>query len=295
MGENLYTHRDGNIWRTWMLMGVFLVVVIAFGWGLSFWFDSPAILYVAVIFSFILNFVAYWNSDKIVLSMTKAREVKREEHRELWDITENLCIASGLPMPRLYIVDDPSPNAFATGRNPKHGVVAVTTGLLQILDRAELEGVVAHEMAHIGNRDTLVSTVAVVLAGLIAIASDIAIRSAFIGRGNSRQGSHPVVMIIGLVLILLAPLAATLIRLAVSRRREFLADATGALMTRYPDGLANALVKISRTGTPMRTASNATAHLFISNPFGGGKMKGLGKLFMTHPPMEDRVRALVGK
>jgi heat shock protein HtpX len=196
-------------------------------------------------------------------------------------------------MPRLYIIDDASPNAFATGRNKEHAVVAVTTGLLQVLDKNEIEGVIAHELSHIGNRDILLSTVVVVLVGFISIITDIFLRSMFWGGGrrDDKEGGG-IMMLIGIVLSILAPIFAVLIQLAISRKREFLADASGALITRYPEGLANALIKISKYSQPMKYANNSTAHLFISNPFGGKK---ISNLFSTHPPVEERVKALLGK
>lgn len=242
-----------------------------------------------------MNIFSYWFSDKIVLKLHKARLATRQEYFDLWNATENLSIAAGLPMPKLYIVEDSAPNAFATGRDSSHAVVAVTTGLLSILEKNELEGVIAHELSHIGNRDMLLSTVVVVLAGFITLVSDIFLRSRIHGGGgrdNGRAGA--VIVLVGLIFAILAPLAATLIRLAISRKREFLADASGALLTRYPEGLASALKKISSVPTPMRTANDATAHLFISNPFGEKRISGLHKLFMTHPPVEERVSALVG-
>lgn len=292
MNSNLYTHQDSNILKTWGLMTGFFLLIIALGWFISYWYDSSFILYIAVFFAIFMNILSYWFSDKIVLKMHKARLATREEYFDLWTVTENLSITAGLPMPRLYVIDDPSPNAFATGRNKKHSVVAVTTGLLQILDRSELEGVVAHELAHIGNRDILLATVAVILAGFASIIADMFLRTTIVGDRNNRA-SGPL-MVIGIIFIVLAPIFATLIRLAISRKREFLADSTGALLTRYPEGLANALKKISQHAVPLRTSHDATAHMFISNPFGGKKMKGFHKLFMTHPPTEERIAALLG-
>jgi len=293
----LYTQQSSNIRKTWFLMSFFLVLVIVIGWGISWYLDSPAILYIAVVIALLTNVYSYWNSDKLVLRLTHAVEADPTQYRELHRILENLAIASGLPKPRLYIVNDSAPNAFATGRDPEHSAVAVTTGILALLDRSELEGVLAHELSHIGNRDILVATVAVVLAGFIAILSDFFLRMLFYGGGNRDRAVHPVVYVIGLIAIILAPIAASLIQMAISRKREFLADASGALMTRYPDGLASALTKISESGQGMQHASHATAHLFIANPF--GKEKGLGaslsKLFSTHPPVEERVQALLGK
>jgi len=292
----LYTHQSANIRKTWFLMTVFFAVVIAIGYAISWYLGDPIIMYVAIIFALVMNVGSYWFSDKVVVAMTGAKPVQQGEHRELWNLVENLSITAGLPMPKLYIVEDPAPNAFATGRDPEHAVVAVTTGILDILDRTELEGVLAHELSHVGNRDMLVSTVAVVLAGFVAIVADMFMRSMMFGGGDNRD-RHPAFLIIGVVGIILAPIAAQLIQLAISRKREFLADASGALLTRYPDGLANALEKISAYSRPMKRANNATAHLFIADPFGSEK-KSIGQrvsnLFQTHPPVDDRIRALKG-
>lgn len=290
----LYTQQSKNVQKTFLLMGVFMVLVIAICYGVSFYFGNPVILYIGVIFAVLTSVWSYWYSDKIVLKMTNAREATREEAPDLYNIVQNLSITAGLPMPKVYIVEDPSPNAFATGRDPEHAVVAATTGLLQILDRTELEGVMAHELAHVGNRDMLVMTVAVVLAGFVAIVADILTRSLMYGGGNNRD-RHPAFLILGIVGIILAPIAAKLIQLAISRKREYLADATGALLTRYPEGLASALEKISLHATPMKKASHATAHLFISDPFKGekrGVMSKIGGLFHTHPPAEERIARL---
>lgn len=288
----LYTHAAQNTRKTWMLMALFLVIVIALGWVISAAYNSPVILYVAVIFSLLMNVLSYWYSDKIVLKMTGARPASREEFFDLYTVTENLAITAGLPLPKIYVIDDPAPNAFATGRDQNHTVVAVTTGLLAILNRAELEGVIAHELSHIGNRDMLLSTVVVVLVGFIAILSDIFLRSGFRGSRSDNGRGGGLMLIVGLVLAILAPISATLIQLAISRKREFLADASGALLTRYPEGLAAALEKISLNATSLKRAHNATAHLFIANPFGPAKLSGLHKLFMTHPPAPERIKIL---
>lgn len=294
---NLYQERANNLFRTYALMAIFLIVVIAVGWAISWYYESPAILYGAVAFSIIMNVGSYWFSDKIVLSMTGAKPATRSEFFDLYTVTENLAITAGLPMPKLYVIDDPAPNAFATGRDEKHAVVAATTGLLARLDRTELEGVIGHELSHIKNRDMLVMTVAVVLAGFIAIVADIFLRMSLFGGGNRDNDSKAGALfaILAVVAVILAPIAAQLIQLAISRKREFLADASGALLTRYPEGLASALRKISSYQAPMRRANHATAHLFIANPFGGKTGQFINKLFMTHPPVEDRVRALLGK
>ena len=289
---NLYTQQDKNVRKTWVLMFSFLLVVIAIGWVFSQVYQSPVILYFAIIFSLVMNLFSYWYSDKIALSASGARPFKREESEELWDVVENLSITAGLPMPKIYIINDSSPNAFATGRNKEHAAIAVTTGLLQILDRNELEGVIAHELSHIGNKDILLQTVVVVLVGFIALLSDIFLRSMIWGGRNRDNKAGAWLVLIGILLAILSPIIATLIHLAISRKREFLADASGALLTRYPEGLASALLKISQNSAPLKRANNATAHLFISNPFGKKGFSGLHKLFMTHPPVEERIKAL---
>ena len=295
--STIYTYKDANIRKTWALFSVFLIVVIGLGWTFSQIYGNASILFFAVIFSSLMSVISYWYSDKIVLMMTKARELQKKDAPELYNIVENLTIAAGLPMPRIYLVEDRSPNAFATGRDQKHAVVAVTSGILDILDRAELEGVLAHELSHIGNRDILVSTIVVVLVGFITLLSDFFLRMSLYGggrRGNGNAGGA--LALVGIVLIVLSPIIGMLIQLAVSRKREFLADASGALLTRYPDGLASALEKIARYSGKMQRANHATAHLFIANPFGqSGHVRGvLNRLFSTHPPVEERVRALLG-
>lgn len=278
-------------------MAGFLGVVIGIGWAVSYYFNNPGILVFAVIFALAMNVSAYWWSDKVVVATAGARPALDSEYPDLHNVVENLAITAGLPKPKIYIINDPQPNAFATGRDKNHAAVAVTTGLLQMMDRTELEGVLAHELSHIGNRDMLVSTVAVVLVGFVTLASDFFLRSTLWGgRGrDDNERSNPALMIIAVAFIVLAPIVATLLQLAISRKREFLADASGALLTRYPEGLANALRKIGSYQAPMRRANNATAHLFISNPFGPrAAMSGLAKLFMTHPPIEERIKALVG-
>ena len=229
--------------------------------------------------------------------MTHAKPVTFEENPELYRIVENLCITAGLPMPKIYILPELAPNAFATGRDPKNAAIAVTEGLLRKLDRSELEGVIGHELSHIGNRDVLLQTVVVVLVGTVSILADIFTRTAFWngGRRDDENGGifSAILMLIGIVFIILSPLIAQLIQLAISRKREFLADASSALLTRYPEGLARALEKIATDPVPMRYTSNATAHLYIANPFKGKQSQSwLVKLFMTHPPIEDRVKAL---
>ena len=292
---SLYTQQGKNVRRTWLLMGGFLVFIIAIGYFVAWYLQEPGILYVAIAFSLIMNISAYWFSDKVALASTGSHEADPQQYRELHRIVENLAITAGLPKPRVYVMEEDAPNAFAAGRDPKHAVVSVTTGLLQKLERSELEGVIAHELSHIGNRDILVMTVAVVLAGLVAMLADLFLRVSFWGGGNHDRGGrgNALVMAVGLIGIILAPIAAQLIQLAISRQREFLADASGALLTRYPDGLASALVKISSYEGPMKRASHATAHLFISNPFGAHEAgRFVARLFATHPPVGERISAL---
>ncbi|MEI7720177.1 MAG: M48 family metallopeptidase [bacterium] len=292
----LYTHKSENIAKTWVLMTLFFGVVILLGWAISFYYNNPGILFFAVIFALVMNVGSYWFSDTLVIKLAGARPAEGPEWVELNRIVENLAITAGLPKPKVYIMNDPAPNAFATGRNAQHASVAVTTGLLEMMNKTELEGVLAHELSHVGNRDMLVSTVAVVLVGFVSLVSDYFLRSMFWGGGGDREEKqNPLVAVIAVVLVVLAPLFATLLQLAISRRREFLADASGALLTRYPEGLASALQKIGNYQQPMRTANNATAHLYISNPFGPGAAKSfVTRIFSTHPPIEERIKALVG-
>lgn len=288
----LYTHIDSNIHKTWMLFGVFFIIVIALGWFLSYYFENQAILFIAVFISIFMSFISYWFSDKIVLAISRANPITHEQAPELYHIVENLTITAGLPMPKIYLIDDSSPNAFATGRDAKHAVVAVTRGILEILDKTELEGVIAHELSHIGNKDMLLQTAVVVLVGVITMIADIFVRGRFFGRKSNDKGggqAGAILMIIGLVFIILSPIFARLIQFAISRKREYLADASGALLTRYPEGLARALEKISQNPIPLRVANNATAHLFIASPFRGKKISGL---FSTHPPAEERIKRL---
>ncbi|KKU82844.1 MAG: Protease HtpX-like protein [Parcubacteria group bacterium GW2011_GWA2_47_8] len=293
--SNLYTQQSSNITKTWLFLAFFLVLVIAIGFVFAQALGNPTILYAAVGLALILNVGSYWYSDKLVLGISKAKPADEQVYIELHRIVENLAITAGLPKPRVYVMQEPQPNAFATGRDPKHAVIAVTTGLIDVLDRKELEGVIAHELAHIGNRDMLLTTVVVVLAGFISILSDMFLRWQFYGghhRSSSKGGNQAagIFMIIALVLAIIGPLLALLIRLAISRKREFLADASGAMLTRYPEGLASALQKISAYPQTARVATKPTASLFIANPFRG---KRLSALFMTHPPIEERVKALL--
>jgi heat shock protein HtpX len=293
----LYSQAASNVRKTFVLMAVFLVLIIAVGWIFTQAYNDPVFLYAAVIIAVTQSFVSYYFSDKIALAVNGAHPIEKNDDPELYRIVENLAITSGLPMPKIYIIDEMQPNAFATGRDEKHAVVAVTRGLLGMLNKTELEGVIAHELSHIKNKDILLSTVVVVLAGVIALLSDFFLRISFWGgrRRDDRDSGSAIFFVVGLAAAVLAPIAATLIQLAISRKREFLADASGALITRYPEGLASALEKISSDPTPMRNANTSTAHLFISSPFKGKKgANWFSTLFMTHPPAEERIRALLG-
>lgn len=293
---SLYTHADSNTRKTWFLITIFLLFIIAVGWLFSYILNTSAILYFAVLLSVAMSITSYWFSDKIVLGMAHAKPIEKKDNPELYNLVENLCITAGLPLPKIYIIEERQLNAFATGRDKKHAVVAVTRGLLEKLDRSELEGVVSHELSHIGNKDMLLSTVIVVFAGIIALLSDFFLRISFWGgrRNNDNNRAGAFLMLLGIAAAILAPIAATLIRLAISRKREFLADADGALLTRYPEGLASALEKIDEDVTPMRKAAHpATAHLFIDSPFNERQHHNwFVKLFSTHPPVGERVKAL---
>jgi heat shock protein HtpX len=290
---NIYQQQSKNVWKTWLLMIIFLVVIIGIGFVFAEAYNNSSILYFAIIFSLLMNFVSYWYSDKIILSMYRAQPITREGDEELWNVVENLSITAGIPMPKVYIISDPAPNAFATGRNKNHAAVVVTSGLRQILNRTELEGVIAHELSHIGNRDILLSTVVVVLVGFVSILSHMFLRGLGFRGSKDSEGGGNIFAIIGIILAILSPIAVTLIQLAISRKREYLADASGALLTRYPEGLASALQKIQMYSRPMVHANEATAHLFIANPFGNVGKK-ISNLFATHPPIEDRIRILKG-
>jgi heat shock protein HtpX len=285
----LYTQAESNIRKTWILMTSFLIFIVFLGWIFSQVFDSPLILYIAVFLAFFQSFISYWYSDKIVLAMTKAKPIEKKDNPELYRIVENLCIGAGLPLPKIYIIEENQPNAFATGRDKNHAVIAVTRGLLERLEKAELEGVIAHELAHIGNKDMFLQTVSVTLVGFVAILSDWFLRMRRFSSSKDRERGSEILLIFAILAAILAPLAAQLIHFAISRKREFLADATGALITRYPEGLARALEKIASYPHSMKVASNATAHLFIVNPFRGEK---IANLFSTHPPIKERIKAL---
>jgi heat shock protein HtpX len=292
----IYDQADKNTRLTWVYITGFLIFVIAVGYVFAGAMNNSLILYIAVAFSTLMSLGSYWWSDKIVLAMSSAKPLDHESGREVYHLVENLCITAGLPMPKIYVIEDSAPNAFATGRDPEHGVICLTTGIIDKLEKVELEGVIAHELSHIGNKDILLSTVIVILVGFVTLLADWFRNWAFWGgRGRDNDGEggqlRIILIVVAIILSILAPIAAMLMQLAISRKREFLADADGALLTRYPEGLARALLKISADPKPLSEANRATAHLFITNPFRG---KNVAKLFMTHPPIEERVAALQG-
>lgn len=296
---NLYTLQSSNVRRTWLLFVVFFLVVGALGYAISMYYGDPTFLIGALIFSIVYAFISYYSSASIALSLAKAQPVTKQDNPMLYNVVENLTIAAGLPMPKLYITPELQINAFATGRDPQHAAVAVTQGALQRLDKNELTGVLAHELSHVGNRDILVSTVAAVLAGIISLIADIFLRSLFFGgfggrgRGGNNGGeAQEIFFIAAIVLSILAPIGTMLIQLAISRRREALADASGVLLTRYPEGLISALQKIQLDTTPMQTAKDSTAHMWLDTPFKGKGASWWHTLFATHPPIEQRIKAL---
>ncbi len=292
--NNSTIQQKKNIRKTWLLMSSFFIIVIIAGWGVANIFQNQMIFYGAIIFSLGANWFSYFFSDKIALKMSGAKEVvKNSEHQKAVQAVEKMANSAGIPMPKIYIIEDQAMNAFATGRNPEKASVAFTTGILQALEKEELEGVAAHELAHIKNRDILVMTIVVTLVGVIAIISDMAMRSIFFSK---RENQNPIMYVVGIALIILSPIVAKIIQLAISRKREFLADASGAEISHQAKGLASALRKISTQSPPVRKAGTATAHLYIASPFGakkeGGKINFMASLFSTHPPVEKRIKAL---
>lgn len=290
----MYDQIANNKRKSFLLIFVFSALLIALGWFFGMRFgDARAGILIAVFVATASALLSYFAGDQAALLVNGAKRLEKNDAPELWRLVENLAITAGLPMPKLYLIEDHAPNAFATGRNPQHASVAVTSGLLALLDHKELEGVIAHELSHIGNDDILVMTIVIILVGSVMMLSEMMLRTSF-RRGDRDRDSNQstlVLFIIGLVLAVLSPLMAQLIKLAVSRSREYLADASGALLTRYPEGLASALTKISANAKPMQRANGATAHLFIANPFAGSKQF-LSGLFSTHPPIEERIKKL---
>jgi heat shock protein HtpX len=300
MNNNLYQNQKTNIFKTWFYLLSFALLLVAVGFIASAIFGSPTFMYIGLIMAIGTNFFSYFFSDSIVLKMSQASPLGNGERDDLVHMVEKLAMEKGIPAPKVYMVNDAAPNAFATGRNPKKGVIAFTTGILALLSKEELEGVTAHELSHIANRDTLVSTVVAVMASIISFFGNMFYYGSFMGGNNNdnENSSSPIFGIIGFVVIVfLAPLAATIVQMAISRKRELLADATGARMTGKPLQLANALKKISGFPVPMQTATPSIAHLYISDPFKNENRRTpwYVSMFMTHPPVEERVKALLGE
>jgi len=295
MKQTLYGLINQNKWRTFLFIFVFTILLALVGYilvNVFHWGTSGYVLFGIIIVFY--NIILYYNSDKMALAFSRAQPASPNEFTQLHNIVEEVSIAAGIPKPKVYIVNDPMPNAFATGRNPKNSSVAVTTGLLGIMNREELQGVIAHEMSHIKNYDILLMTIAAIIGGLIVLFRDIFLRGLWFGRSRSddrRGNAGAIFVIVGIALAIIAPILVFLIRSAISREREYLADASGAYLLRYPDGLASALAKIGNYKGKMQTASDATAHLFIANPFGKDRMS-VSNLFATHPPIEKRIERL---
>lgn len=293
---NIYSQISSNIYKTWLIIILFVVFIttLAFVYGKASDYGLPS-AGIALVVTGIISFLSYYFSDSIVLSLSNAKKIKKEDNPKLFRTVENLCIGAGIPLPQIYIIEDSAPNAFATGRDPKHAVVCVTSGLLDKLNNAELEGVISHELSHVKNYDIRLMSVVVILVGIVALLADFFTRSLWHGgsRKSKSSNSTGIFILIGLILAIISPLIASLIQLAISRKREFLADASGALLTRYPEGLASALEKISKDKEPLEAANNATAHLYIVNPFKGKEIGNwFAGLFNTHPPIEERVKIL---
>lgn len=297
----MYKQISANKRNTWFILIIFVAFFVGLGYVFGFVYSENqegaiGIMGIFGIIAILYALISYYAAGKLTLSIAHAKEVKRREHPALYRAVENLCIASGMPTPKIYLIDDTALNAFATGRDPKHAAVAITKGLLDKLDKSELQGVMAHELSHVKNYDIRLQSITVALVGLIALISDIFLRSMFFGRRRRSQAggrAGAILIIIGLILAILSPIIAKLIHLAISREREYLADASGAMLTRYPEGLARALEKINRDTEPLEVANKATAHLYIENPLRNEKgMKWLNKMFSTHPPAEDRIARL---
>ena len=294
----MYKQIDSNRHKSWLLICVFIGVLAAVGYAYGYTTGTGyGGLVFALVISMGMTLISWFSGDKIVLWQSGAQELTdREQNKYLWNIIENLAITAGIPRPRIYMVNDPAPNAFATGRDPQHASITVTTGLIQIMDKEELEGVIAHELSHIKNFDIRMMLLAAVLVGSVTLLADLFIRGSLFGGRRNRDSENSgggISLIIGVILIVISPLIGKLIQLAVSRQREFLADASGVLLTRYPEGLAHALQKIRDSHTPMQRASHATAHLWIANPFADqGLRSRLTNLFSTHPPIDERIKQL---
>jgi heat shock protein HtpX len=290
----IYSQIASNKRRSILLLFFFIVIILLLGWVLGEALNAGySGLMITVPAAFFMGLFSYFSGDKVALWTAGAQEIKKEDNPYVFRMVENLCITAGLPMPKIYIIQDPAPNAFATGRDPKHASIALTTGIIERLENEELEGVIAHELSHVKNYDIRLMTIVIICVGITMLLADWLLRARFFG-GNRGKGGQiaGIFFIVGLILAIFSPIIARLIQFAVSRKREFLADASGSLLTRYPEGLAKALEKISQYDRPVARASNATAHLYISNPFGAKTARGFAKFFSTHPPVEERVAAL---
>lgn len=285
----MYEQIAANKRRTVLLMMFFLVLLWALGYLIGKATGNPGLLYFIGLFSIGYSIISYFAGAKMALAVNRAKEIQKKDDPRLWRTVENIAITDGLPMPKVYIMEDPAPNAFATGRDYNHSAVCATTGLLQIMDDNELQGVIAHEMGHVKNYDMRVNTLAFALVGVISMIADFFLRWSFFGGRDDREGNNQLLILLAFVAAILAPLAATLLQLSISRRREYLADATGALTTRYPEGLASALEKLEQTGSATRVQNTSTAHMFFANPLKGHSLL---NLFSTHPPLEARIKAL---
>lgn len=284
----MYSAISQNKRNTIIIMAVFVAIIGIIGVFIGMAVKNYSLAWIVFGCSILYAWLQYYLAGKLAMAMTGAQEIDKKDAPELWRVVENLAIASGMPMPKVYIIDDPAPNAFATGRDPKHAIVGATTGLLEIMDKRELEAVMAHEMSHVRNYDIRVSMIAFGLVSAIGLLADLVLRMMFFG-GDDDRDVHPAVYILGLVVVILAPILATITQLAVSRQREYLADASGALLTRDSEGLASALGKLQEYGRPMERQSTSTANLFMNNPLRPGFFS---KLFSTHPPLEDRIARL---
>ena len=284
----MYKAIAANKRNTFIIMAVFVAIIGIIGWAVSYVYGNRSISYIVVVIAAIYALIQYFAASSLAVAMTGAREIEKRDNPRLFRIVENLSITLGIATPKVYVIDDPAPNAFATGRDPKHALVAATTGLLDIMDDRELSAVMAHEMGHVQNYDIRVSMITFGLVSAIGLISDIVLRMLFFGNDRNNN-SNPIIFIVGIVVIILAPIAAIIVQLAISRQREYLADATGALTTRDPEALADALEKLEKFGRPMQKQNSSTAHLFFSNPL---KTGGFSKLFSTHPPLEDRIAQL---
>lgn len=291
----MYSQITANKRKTWILIVTFTVVILGLGWAFGEYTGSGnAGIIIAVLFATLMNLIGYFHGDKVALATSGAKPIQKQDNPRLYRMVENLAITAGIQTPKVYLINDPAGNAFATGRDPAHASIAVTTGLMNMLDDNELEGVLSHELSHIKNYDIRVMTIVIVLVGVVLLLSDMLLRSMFWGGRDNDNKAGAILLIIGLVLAILSPFFAELIKLAVSRSREYLADADGALLTRFPEGLARALEKIASQDQPLKRANHATAHLFLANPFDPHVTKKFEHLFSTHPPIEERIAKLRG-